>query len=140
MQGNPTRDSSLPNEGASPPKLRIALVGFGTVGRSVAKLLCKDTTGRLLLTHICNRTVERKKADWVPANVRWTENAAVAAALARHGINIDSVLQKLGYLHSNLPFVITLDPCSTSLVGAALEEIRGFDFHVQPPVWMPILR
>ena len=93
MQRNPTRGSSLPNESASPPKLRIALVGFGTVGRSVAKLLCEDTTGRLLLTHICNRTVERKKADWVPANIRWTENVEDVLSA-----DVDVVVELIGGL------------------------------------------
>ena len=55
-------------------KLKVALVGFGTVGRSVVKLLCQDTDGPLLLTHICNRNVEKKKVNWVPAHVRWTDN------------------------------------------------------------------
>jgi len=64
--------------------------------------------------------------------------AAVAAIFARHGINIDAVLQKPGYPPSRLPFVITLEPSTTVAVNRALEEIRELDFHVQPPVWMPI--
>lgn len=55
-------------------KLRIGLVGFGTVGRSVAKLLCKDANSPLLLTHICNRNIERKKVDWLPTHIHWTES------------------------------------------------------------------
>lgn len=54
-------------------KLKIGLVGFGTVGRSVAKLLSQDAAGPFLLTHVCNRNVQRKKVDWLP-NVRWTES------------------------------------------------------------------
>ncbi len=54
-------------------KLKIGLVGFGTVGRSVAKLLSQDAAGPFLLTHVCNRNVQRKKVDWLP-NVRWTED------------------------------------------------------------------
>ena len=48
---------------------RVALVGFGTVGRAVAKILCerKNDVGLLRLTHICNRNVERKKQPWIPA-------------------------------------------------------------------------
>ncbi len=55
-------------------KLRIGLAGFGTVGRSVAKLLSADPNGSLHLTAICARNVEKKKVDWVPPHVRWTEN------------------------------------------------------------------
>jgi len=46
---------------------RVALVGFGTVGRAVAKILCETANASLRLTHICNRNVERKKQPWVPA-------------------------------------------------------------------------
>lgn len=58
----------------TPGKLKIALVGFGTVGRSVAKLLCQAPQGPLLLTHICNRDVARKKVNSLPAHIRWTES------------------------------------------------------------------
>jgi homoserine dehydrogenase len=53
-------------------KLRIGLIGFGTVGRSVAKILCQDDRSPLLLTHICNRNIERKKIDGLPAHIHWT--------------------------------------------------------------------
>jgi homoserine dehydrogenase len=64
--------------------------------------------------------------------------AALATVLSRHGISIDAVLQKPGYPHSALPFVITIEPCSTSLLERALEEIARMDFHVQPPLHLPI--
>lgn len=59
---------------------RVALIGFGTVGRSAAKILCETGSGSLRLTHICNRNVAKKKQDWVPSEVIWTED-------------VDSVLQ-----------------------------------------------
>ena len=55
-------------------KLRIGLVGFGTVGRSVAKLLSADHHDSLALAAICVRNVKKKKVGWVPRHVRWTEN------------------------------------------------------------------
>jgi homoserine dehydrogenase len=55
-------------------KLKVALAGFGTVGRSVAKLLTQDPHSPFVLTHICNRNIERKKVDWIPGQVRWTED------------------------------------------------------------------
>ena len=56
--------------------LRVALLGFGTVGGSVARILMErpELTDRIQLTHIFNRGVERKRVDWIPANVVWTEN------------------------------------------------------------------
>ena len=53
---------------------RVALIGFGTVGRVVAKILCESPDRSLRLTHICNRNVERKKQSWVPNDVIWTED------------------------------------------------------------------
>ena len=53
---------------------RVALVGFGNVGRAVAKILCERNDPTLRLTHICNRNVERKKQPWVPPHVVWTED------------------------------------------------------------------
>jgi homoserine dehydrogenase len=53
---------------------KVALIGFGTVGRAVAKILCEGASPNLRLTHIANRNVERKKQPWVPADVIWTDD------------------------------------------------------------------
>jgi len=75
----------------SKPACRVALIGFGTVGRAVTKILCETVLGEhgdgsLRLTHICNRNVERKKQAWtashvansvpnnVPGDVIWTND------------------------------------------------------------------
>ena len=55
--------------------LRIALFGFGTVGSSVARILAESKPEGLELTHIFNRGVSRKRVDWVPAGVMWSEDA-----------------------------------------------------------------
>lgn len=52
--------------------MRVALLGFGTVGRSVAELL-RDRPG-VTLTHVFNRNVARKRVDWLPSSVVWTES------------------------------------------------------------------
>jgi len=52
----------------------VALLGFGTVGSSVARILCERSNTHLRLTHVLNRNVERKKVDWLPSSVQWTEN------------------------------------------------------------------
>jgi homoserine dehydrogenase len=56
--------------------LRVALLGFGTVGGSVARILVErpELVDRIQLTHVFNRGVERKRVDWVPSNVVWTDN------------------------------------------------------------------
>jgi homoserine dehydrogenase len=53
---------------------KVALIGFGTVGSSVARILCARSNTHLRLTHVLNRNVARKKVDWLPSSVQWTEN------------------------------------------------------------------
>ena len=65
--------------------------------------------------------------------------AALAGVFSRHGVNIDAVLQQPGWPKTQLPFVMTLNACSAAAVHAALEEASAFDFHVRPPLWMPVL-
>ncbi len=60
--------------------LRIALFGFGTVGSSVAKILVESKPDGLELAHIFNRDVARKRVDWVPASVNWSEDADAVLA------------------------------------------------------------
>jgi homoserine dehydrogenase len=52
----------------------VALVGFGTVGSSVARILSERNIAGLELTQICNRNVARKKVDWIPEQVQWTDS------------------------------------------------------------------
>jgi len=69
------RDSASVAGTAQRP-LQVALLGFGTVGRSVTRILVErpELGGRLQLTHVFNRRVSRKRADWVPESVTWTED------------------------------------------------------------------
>ena len=73
---------------------RIALIGFGTVGRAVTKLLCQSADPSLRLTHICNRNVQRKKQDWVPADVVWTDDVE---SVLKSDVNI--VIELIGGLN-----------------------------------------
>jgi homoserine dehydrogenase len=60
--------------------VKIALLGFGTVGSSVARVLAESKFTGIELTHVFNRDVARKRASeaakYVPATVVWTENFA----------------------------------------------------------------
>jgi homoserine dehydrogenase len=60
--------------------LRIAIFGFGTVGCSVARILVESKPQGLELTHVFNRNVARKRVDWVPAGVIWSEDADAVLA------------------------------------------------------------
>lgn len=64
--GDPEREQAVP--------ARVALIGFGTVGRAVARILCEREDGILQLTHICNRNFERKKQEWISEKILWTDD------------------------------------------------------------------
>lgn len=55
--------------------LRIAIFGFGTVGSSVTRILMESKPEGLELTHIFNRGVARKRVDWTPPGMVWSEDA-----------------------------------------------------------------
>ena len=84
----------------APPKYRtdetckVAIVGFGTVGNAVARLLyARGDEHSLRLTHVCNRLVAHKKVDWVPADVTWTDD--IEHVLAS---DVDVVVELMGGL------------------------------------------
>lgn len=58
--------------------LRVAILGFGTVGSSVARALGEQKFGGIELSHIYNRNVANKRshanAKYVGKNVVWTDN------------------------------------------------------------------
>ena len=76
VSASPAELSASPAQGP----LRIAIFGFGTVGSSVARILLESKPRSLELTHIFNRNVARKRADWVPASVTWSEDADAVLA------------------------------------------------------------
>jgi homoserine dehydrogenase len=63
--------------------------------------------------------------------------ARVCALLARHRINIDSVLQEPGMPKNELPFVMTLEPTREKQVAQATAEIARLPFMACPPLMMP---
>ena len=73
---------------------RVALLGFGTVGQAVARILCSGEVPHVRLTHVFNRHVARKRVDWVPASVCWTESADDVLKS-----NVDIVIELVGGLH-----------------------------------------
>jgi homoserine dehydrogenase len=73
--------------------VRIALFGFGTVGSSVARILAESKPQGLELTHIFNRGVERKRVDWVPSSVTWSDDADAVL-----GADVDVIVELAGGL------------------------------------------
>jgi homoserine dehydrogenase len=83
----------MPSSSSATPA-RVALLGFGTVGQSVARILCSGEIPQVQLTHIFNRQVARKRVDWVPASVTWTESADEVLAA-----DVSIVIELVGGLH-----------------------------------------
>lgn len=78
-------ESEVPVQSMGPAKgVNVAIVGFGTVGSSVARILSGSSVAGLRLSHICNRNVEGKRVSWAPESVRWTENVDDVLASDAH--------------------------------------------------------
>jgi homoserine dehydrogenase len=65
--------------------------------------------------------------------------AAIAGALAKHEVNIDSLLQHRGHPEARLPFVVTTEPCLSSTLEKAVAEMAKMKFMVEPPLCLQIL-
>jgi homoserine dehydrogenase len=66
--------------------------------------------------------------------------ADIFAVFARHDINVEAVVQLPRYRKDRLPFVATIEACSSSILKQALTDIAALDFHVEPPLALAILR
>ncbi len=78
--------------------VKVALLGFGTVGSSVARVLAASKFSGVELTHIFNRNLERKRnstaAKAVATSVTWTDNIEVILRS-----DVDIVVELMGGLN-----------------------------------------
>src|ERR1700678_1509342 len=78
--------------------VKVAVLGFGTVGSSVAHVLASSKFPDVELTYIFNRNVDRKRnspaAKAVSASVVWTDNIDVILRS-----NVDIVVELMGGLN-----------------------------------------
>ena len=65
--------------------------------------------------------------------------AEITGALAREHINIRAIMQKTGYPHSALPFVVTVEPCRSSALQKALAAMRTMDCFLVEPLDLQML-
>ena len=107
------------NDGAR--TCNVALIGFGTVGTSVARILCERSNTHLRLTHILNRNVARKKVDWLPSSVQWTEN--VDDVLSS---DVDVVVEVMGGLQPTQDWIRRALESGKSVVTANKQLIAHF--------------
>ena len=107
------------NDGAR--TCNVALIGFGTVGTSVARILCERSNTHLRLTHILNRNVARKKVDWLPSSVQWTEH--VDDVLSS---DVDVVVEVMGGLQPTEDWIRRALESGKSVVTANKQLIARF--------------
>jgi len=65
--------------------------------------------------------------------------SAISGTLAKVGANIDSILQRRGYPKDRLPFVVTTEPCATSVLEKALKPIGRMDCMLEKPLCLQVL-
>ena len=130
-----------------------AFSGFGAGGDPTAVAVVSDvisisnkdsllSDGWLPMSEMPSRVIAEFEAAHY---VRFTVNdrpgviADLAEIFSKHRINVDAVLQEPGWSKSELPFVMTLERCLSSTLKKALSEIEQLNFHVRPPLWLPVL-
>lgn len=77
---------------------RVAILGFGNVGRSLARLIARSPVDGILLTRIANRDIDRKRVDWLPPSIGWSDSLHDAV----HARDVDLVVELLGGLEPAL--------------------------------------
>ena len=63
----------------------------------------------------------------------------ITGALARERINIRAIVQKPGYPQHALPFVVTVEPCKSSALQRALEQMKLMDCLLEAPLDLQML-
>jgi homoserine dehydrogenase len=110
--------------------LRIALFGFGTVSSSVARILVETRPEGLELTRIYVRSIVKRRVDWVPASVVWSEDAdAVLASDVDVIVELAGGLDPAGEwvrkaLHAGKS-VVTANKKLISCQGVELEQLAA---------------
>src|SRR4029078_12470175 len=111
------RDDVIPLRAGIRP-MRVAIAGFGTVGRSVARLLQELRPDEWRLAVIINRSVERKRVDWIDPAVRWTDDISEA-----FGDDVDVMVELIGGRSPAEDWIRDALRCGKSVVTANKQVI-----------------
>ena len=108
--------------------MKVAILGFGTVGNSVARILCEHPPKGVELSCIFNRGIDRKRVSWIPSSVLWTDNFdEVLATRPDIVIELAGGLQPAGeWVRQSLAAgrnVVTANKKLIAEHGIALEEL-----------------
>ena len=96
----------------------VAILGFGTVGQAVAKILSQRALSNLRLNYVFNRDIARKRVDWLPAETRWTEDFACLL-----GPDTDVIVELIGGLKPAEDFIRSALRAGKSVVTANKQVI-----------------
>jgi homoserine dehydrogenase len=126
----------------------VVFSGHGAGGNPTAVAVVSDLVGlaqgscRIALPSTPARVSTELE---VPHYIRFTVSdrpgivAAIAGALASENINLNAILQRPGFPLDRLAFVITVEPCRSSALQRALQEIAKLPALLEPPLDMQIL-
>jgi len=106
--------------------LLAVVQGSAQVAQPVRK---REVTGEVTAPHYL-RFIVRDKPGIV---------SGIAGALARNGINLDTILQHTGFSKDRLPFIATVEPCLNTTLRKALKSISRMDCMLEPPLCLQIL-
>jgi homoserine dehydrogenase len=133
-----------------PGRTRVALLGFGTVGQAVARILCSGEVPNVDLTHVFNRNVDSKRVSWLPSSIRWTDSADEVLAA-----DVDVIIELVGGLHPAYEWVraalttgksvVTANKqlmahYGTELIDLARAQKREIRFEASVAGGIPVLR
>ncbi len=143
--GNKGGNTTLTGRGAGGEPTGVAVLSDVV---EIARMIARGGAGSTPLGY----------AEWSPAKSAPTEKNILTAylrlvvrdrpgilsrvcdILARHRINIDSVLQEPGMPQDHRPFVMTLEPTREAAVRKAVAQIARLPFLVQKPLLLPFAK
>jgi homoserine dehydrogenase len=126
----------------------VVFSGRGAGGHPTAVAVVSDL---LALAHGSRRVKvpavpSRLSAEFeVPHYIRFMVNdkpgiiADITVALASEGINIRAIVQKPGFPSHALPFVMTVEPCTSTALKRAMECLRGKEYLLEKPLDLQML-
>jgi homoserine dehydrogenase len=126
----------------------VVFSGHGAGGNPTAVAVVSDLLAVSQKSHTVELPVRRKKVTGeflAPHYLRFVVDdkpgivSAISGALAKVGANIDSILQRPGYPKDALPFVVTTEPCLTSVIEKALRSIARMPCMLEKPLCLQIL-